>query len=195
MRKDTKNETPYQWILRQYPPVITKDQLYKLCHVSKKTARHYLENGLIPCENTGKRTHRYRIKTEDVVHFLRMRDQEPGEYQAPAGWYKRRTGVFVPSMSPATRQKIQQAVDLLLQSYPDVLSIRQVSEITGYATSTAVKWCKTGRLHHFMIRGKNHIPKISLLEFFATDDYRCIAEASRKSMIRNANIKMEEKER
>ena len=37
----------YQWILDEYPEIITKEQLYKICHVSKKTALHYLVNGLI----------------------------------------------------------------------------------------------------------------------------------------------------
>ena len=183
MRKDTKNDHPYQWILDQYPTVITKEQLYKLCHVSKKTALHYLENGLIPCECTEKKTHRYHIKTKDVVQFLSMRDLMPNECQAPAGWYKKSSGKYVRSMSPAMRQKIQEAVDLLLEKYPDVLTVVQVGEITGYATTTVLKWCKSRQLHHFRICGKNCIPKQSLLKFFVTQEYRCIAMKSWKPML------------
>ena len=51
-----KKTGKYQWILDSYPETITKEQLYKLCHVSKKTAQHYLVNGMIPCMNTGKKT-------------------------------------------------------------------------------------------------------------------------------------------
>ena len=39
------------------PDELTMEQFYKLCHVSKKTARYLLRSGKIPCKYTGKRTH------------------------------------------------------------------------------------------------------------------------------------------
>lgn len=44
------------------PDVITKDQLYRICHISKSTALYLLQSGKIPCEYTGKRTRCYKIK-------------------------------------------------------------------------------------------------------------------------------------
>ena len=32
------------------PDVITKDQLYRICHISKSTALYLLQSGKIPCE-------------------------------------------------------------------------------------------------------------------------------------------------
>ncbi len=52
----------------QFPDVISKDQLYKLCHISKKHARFLLLSGKIPREKTGKKTWGYRIKKEDVQY-------------------------------------------------------------------------------------------------------------------------------
>jgi hypothetical protein len=180
MLKSTRNEQPYQRILKEYPPVISKEQLYKLCGVSKKTALHYLINGLIPCECSGKKTHSYHIKTTDVVQFLRMRDQSPSECHAPAGWYKNKNGKYILDMSPAVKKRLQVAIEQLLENYPDVLTAKQVSEITGYSSTSVGKWCHIGRLHHFRIRGKNRIPKASLLAFLGSDDYRFIAATSRK---------------
>ena len=37
------------------PDVITKDQLYQICHISKSTALYLLQSGKIPCEYTGKK--------------------------------------------------------------------------------------------------------------------------------------------
>lgn len=45
----------YQQILDEYPEYITKEQLYRICHISKKTAQNLLESGEIPCIDTGKR--------------------------------------------------------------------------------------------------------------------------------------------
>ena len=67
----------YQQILDEYPEYITKEQLYRICHISKKTAQNLLESGEIPCTDTGKKTHRFRIAAVDVVDYLRRRDSEP----------------------------------------------------------------------------------------------------------------------
>ena len=69
------------------PDELTMEQFYKLCHVSKKTARYLLRSGKIPCKYTGKRTHSYTIRKEDVIAFLKDREQFPEAYKAPPGWY------------------------------------------------------------------------------------------------------------
>ena len=70
------------------PDVITKDQLYQICHISKSTALYLLQSGKIPCEYTGKKTRCYKIKKEDVIAYLENRKVFPESYSAPAGWYK-----------------------------------------------------------------------------------------------------------
>ena len=70
------------------PDVITKDQLYRICHISKSTALYLLQSGKIPCEYTGKKTRCYKIKKEDVIAYLENRKVFPESYSAPAGWYK-----------------------------------------------------------------------------------------------------------
>lgn len=50
----------------EIPDIITKDQLYRICHISKSTARYLLQSGKIPCYYTGKQTRCYKIKKEDA---------------------------------------------------------------------------------------------------------------------------------
>ena len=69
------------------PDVITKDQLYRICHISKSTALYLLQSGKIPCEYTGRKTRCYKIKKEDVIAYLENRKVFPESYSAPAGWY------------------------------------------------------------------------------------------------------------
>ena len=54
-------------ILQQYPEYITKDQMYRICHISKKTCLFLLESGLVPNIDSGKKTRRFKIKTVDVI--------------------------------------------------------------------------------------------------------------------------------
>ena len=57
-------------ILQQYPEYITKDQMYRICHISKKTCLFLLESGLVPNIDSGKKTRRFKIKTVDVIQYI-----------------------------------------------------------------------------------------------------------------------------
>lgn len=46
----------YKMLLIEYPEVVSKEQLCQICHISKRKAAWLLENGLIPCSDTGKKT-------------------------------------------------------------------------------------------------------------------------------------------
>lgn len=50
--------------------IITKEQLYKILHISKRRAKFLLDNGYIPCVDTGKKMRRYQIKMSDVQEFI-----------------------------------------------------------------------------------------------------------------------------
>ena len=58
------------------PDEITKEQLYKLLHVSKRKAKWMLDKGIIPCVNRGTKTHTYLIRMEDVRIYLARPDAE-----------------------------------------------------------------------------------------------------------------------
>ena len=75
-------------VLTEYPEYITKEQMYRICHISKKTCLFLLESGLVPSVDSGKKTRRFKIKTADVIQYLRERDDYPELYKAPDGFYK-----------------------------------------------------------------------------------------------------------
>ena len=50
------------------PETISKDQLCKICHISKTTATKYL-GSVIPCSDKGKKTHHYSIAKADLIAF------------------------------------------------------------------------------------------------------------------------------
>lgn len=45
-----------------------------MADISKATALYLLQSGAIPCKDTGKKTRRYAIKTDDVIEYLRQRE-------------------------------------------------------------------------------------------------------------------------
>ena len=58
------------------PEIITKEQLYKLLHISKRKAKWMLDEGIIPCQIRSTKTHRYIIRREDVEAYLQKKRDE-----------------------------------------------------------------------------------------------------------------------
>ena len=83
----------YKELLKRYPDEVSKEQLWKICHISKKTARYLLQTGLIPCVQSGKKTRNYTIKMKDIIYYLKHREIYPEKYKLPAGSYN---GTYVP---------------------------------------------------------------------------------------------------
>ena len=158
----------YQQILDEYPEYITKEQLYRICHISKKTAQNLLESGEIPCTDTGKKTHRFLIAAVDVVDYLRRRDSEPK-----------------PEPDAGVAEQIRSALAL----YPDVLSVMQVSAITGRYPQTVTKWCRSQYIKSYSSGGKNHIPKASLTDFLISrwEEFQNIGEKEAVTVVENTS--------
>lgn len=51
----TENLKYYEAIRKEYPETISKDQFYRIAHISKATALHLLQHDLVPCKDTGKK--------------------------------------------------------------------------------------------------------------------------------------------
>lgn len=167
-------QNDYQWVLDTYPEFITKEQLYRICKVSKKTAQHYLENGFIPCQNTGKKTRQYTIRTADVVAFLHRRDDDPEACGALLGWYRQGKTQLEPRIyTPYMQNKLANALSVILENYPDVLTSNQVTDITGYHHETIVRWCSKKKVEYLTVRRAYLIPKDSLMTYLT--DHRCQA--------------------
>ena len=69
-----KPDNRYSEILQQYPRCMTKEQMYQVCHISKKTCLYLLESGLVPCRDSGKKTRRFTIETAAVIRYLEERE-------------------------------------------------------------------------------------------------------------------------
>ena len=162
----------YQQILDEYPEYITKEQLYQICHISKKSAQNLLESGEIPCIDSCRKTHRFLIATTDVVDYLHRRDNAPR-----------------PAVDETAVEKIHAALAL----YPDVLSVAQVSELTGRRSSTVTKWCRLNYIENIYAGGKNHIPKASLADFLVSrwEEFQNIGEKEAVAVIENTSASVQ----
>lgn len=171
MRKKKIHRDP----LQAYPDTLSMGQLRAICHISKKTAAHLLENGLIPSVNTGKMTHKYRIAKADVVTFLERRGQNRKLYSAPKGWYRSGRDALAASRNPRTKEELDAIMTRfieLLAYYPDVMCIEEVAKFTGYTKSSVADWCNKGKLGQFDMGTRHMILKAYLLDFIMGPGFR-----------------------
>ena len=151
-------------MLQGYPSYISKEQLCKICHISKRTALRLLEDGSIPCKSNGKQTRKFQIALADVEAFLLKR-------QARIKINPREARNVYRPMSAEMKSLLPHVVTDWLEPYHDVLSVDEVVEITGYGSSSVVKWCKKENLQHYCIGCKFFVPKIWLQEFMLSERF------------------------
>ena len=169
-----KKDAELKELKRLYPKTMSKDQFYKVAHISKATALFLLQNGRVPCSDTGKKTRRYTIKTDDVIAYLKDREIHPDFYKAKSGWYsgtagkqKPREETIAPQLSPENQKLLVQYLSRLMKPLDDLITVKELAEFTGYNTTTVINWCNKN-LKHFNIAGRFLIPKISATEYLAS---------------------------
>ena len=171
--------TEYQY-LEQYPIYMTKDQMYRICHISKKTCLFLLESGLVPCLDSGKKTRRFKIKTTDVISYLEDREIHPELYKPPEGYYKQPHIPQPRALSEHDLLVMKQFYEKELASWPDVMTTKQVSAFTGYGKTSVERWCSKQYLKSFYIKRHYYVPKEYLINFLESWHYIGISFKSEK---------------
>lgn len=140
--------TDYSYLLAEYPEKICQDQLYRICHISKRKATWLLENEYIPCEDTGKKTRRFKIRITDVIEYLTRLEESPESLLTPPGIFS--SGI---KYKPRHRAELQIDSDKFIEvlkkrwnSFPDALTVGDVTKLTGYCQTTISEWISKGKL-------------------------------------------------
>ena len=167
----------YATLKNRYPDLISLDDLYKICKISKQSARYLIEHGIIPAIDTGKKTWRYQIAIEDVITYLQHREKwgsmiPPG---AVTSRQKNREGNTI-SNRKSFSQFITAGQELdifeyfthIYSDFDDILTTADITEMTGLHKSTVLKLLKSEKIKSISGSPKYLIPKQYLLEFVVT---------------------------
>ena len=163
-------QTDYSEIIQAYPPVITLEQLYQICHISKRKAKWLLEKKLIPCQDSGKKTRRFKIRTEDVVAYLMDQTANPEKYRAPVGMFN--ASKCESSVQDRFLQAKYFAIDSnhyrtyiskLWKDLPDALTITDIQKHSGLNRDKVIQWLLHSKIEGILMRSKYIIIKESLI--------------------------------
>ena len=56
---------------------LSAEQICKILHISKRKCAWMLQNGMIPCKDTGKKTRRYTVHRCDLDAFIKDSTEHP----------------------------------------------------------------------------------------------------------------------
>ena len=167
----------YSFLIDKYPEYVTKDQFYRICHISKKTALYYLENGFIPCIDSGKKTRRFKIAIKDIVNFLEDRDKNSEKYYLPNHYnnpflpgeirqYKAKNKKYFYKLKRINEVKdYQKYLEKQFTDYPDMMTRPQVQQITGHSIDTIRLWCQSDKVRYIKHHSTYLLQKKSIISY------------------------------
>lgn len=161
--------TDYSALLCQYPETISKDQLYRICHISKRKATWLLEHGYIPCEDSGGKTWRFKIKTVDVIKYLQTMETDPQKASPPTGLFNSNC-LAKKQANPIAQISVPEFEKYLQTRWvaaPDALRMEDVADLTGYSRATVGQWVYKKHMRSVSCPNEILIAKKWLIAFVA----------------------------
>jgi hypothetical protein len=171
--------------IAKLPDKLSLEDFRVVCHISKRTARYYLQSGLVICENNGKKTHCYIIQKRDLIAALKEFEEHPCKFYIPKEFYnggkyhkgKMHILTYLPDddiKSPVTKAYYEKKMEDL----PDLLCSAQIADITGYDQKTIRTWCVEKRIKYLSIHPRVWIPKEFFMNFLLSEEYNNIPRKS-----------------
>jgi len=167
----------YEKLREEYPETVTMEQFYRIAHISKRKANWLLTNGIVPCEDSGKQTRRFKIRLDDVIDYLQRVQSRTLDISIPSG-------IFT---SGATSKPPREYLDcdelkgqFLADWYtsPDMLTVKQASKISGYVGTSILRWVNQKQVKGVLYHERYLISKESLAAFLSSKDGQDIVKKS-----------------
>lgn len=150
---------------------LSADELYRYLHISKRKLKFLLENSYIPCIDTGKKTHRFLIKTSDAEEFKHKMETVPGFLAELYGQFN--SGVYKPrkKLIEPTAENCRAFEKFLTDKWadqPDALSTKLAVELIGCATQRVGDWMRKEVISNTSICGVRYCSKAEFIAHCAS---------------------------
>ena len=160
----------YDYLREEYPQVISKELLRKICGIAKDTAWVYLNSGVIPCEDSGRKARRYNIHIDDVITFLEKRDAGQIPTRSELKYYRPRKKTRIRDTA-TFKQHQTRYFNNILKDVADAVSPGDMADIIGLSKTIIQRHILHGYIDA-AIAGRNYIiSKESILAFMLTNQY------------------------
>ncbi|WP_369283071.1 DNA-binding protein [Oscillibacter sp. GMB15532] len=167
----------YEKLREEYPETITMEQFYRIAHISKRKANWLLTNGVVPCEDSGKQTRRFKIRLDNVIDYLQKVQGGTLNVSIPSGIFA--SGAT--SKPPREYLDCDELKEQFLADWyatPDMLTIKQASKISGYVGTSILRWVNQKQVKGVLYHERYLISKESLAEFLSSKQGQDIVQKS-----------------
>lgn len=161
----------YMELKQQYPEYISKEQFYKIAHISKGTAAELLQKGIVPCVKSPKTTHRYSIAIDDVIVYLQRKDRMERIRKHHNISCPKITNCselkWIYDLSPTERKEFRNYLSVQMEDCNDLISIDELCAFLEISRKRPEFWFKEKVVYGFWYYNRVLFPKSSLLDFFS----------------------------
>ena len=172
-------------IRNKYPEVLSLEQVRTILHISKRKTAWMLQNGIIRCEISQKKTRQYRIKMDDLVEYLERFERDDPSVLTPVGMFnaKKAKNPKPPKMPPhkKTYEKPSEDFRAWLEdewyAESNMLLSQDIARITGYEHHTVQRWLKEKRIRSVWTQDALITSKTWLIEFYCEDAYKIVRKS------------------
>ena len=143
---------------------VSKEEFYKLCRISKKTAYKLIKSGRIKAikRNCGS-LHCYEIPISEIERLESIR-------------------YYLNKLREEEILVVREYYSKKLQNYPDVITSEDVQAITGYVKETVRRWIQSGKLVGMVYKSKYVIAQKDFLDFVISSHFVGITRKSREHL-------------
>jgi hypothetical protein len=152
----------YSYLYDEFPEVLSGEQLRKILHISKRKCAWLLQSGAIPCTDNCNKTRRYAVKLDDVIEYI-IRTENAAERVQP----QRPPECF------------REQLNDVWFDVPDVLTITEVSTITGYTPNAVDRWVVKGSLRSVIVQTGIITCREWLIDFYCGDGYNIVKKVDK----------------
>ena len=148
------------------------DELARFLHISKRKMRYFLQNGYIPMCDTGKKTHRYKIKKEDAEKFLNKTKNDPDFLTQINKMFSSNIKNNEKVVNKSTKSNGKEFAKFLKTKWaklPEALNSGDVAKLIGYDRRKIIELCKLGVLNGVTVKQKWICTKQSLIDFCSSE--------------------------
>ena len=165
-------------IVSTYPKTINSEQLRIILGISKRKCAWMLQNGVIPCKDSEKKTRRYTIEITDVIHYVNTVSENPNLYFIPPIFSAKKSASEI-RYPNELREDFSEWLTKRWYNRKETFSPKELEKLLGYEHDSVRRWLNRGHLKCVKAQGEEIIAKEWLITFLSDYGFK-IAKKSQK---------------
>lgn len=177
-----------------YSETLSLEDVRCILHISKRKAAWMLQNGIIKCEISQKKTKQYKVQIEELFAYLDKAKRDDPSVQIPIGLFN--------AKKPSGKEKKERPRPILTRHKKPTKAFRTwltdrwsqedemlltsgISRLTGYTQQTVQQWMKKGTLRSVRARNKLMTTKEWLVDFYCAEAYKIVRKSDKHIELMN----------